>query len=199
MASCGPQTHCRQNFLLPASLAVFRESTLGRYRFLGTWRLRFLLSPVEWLLILFAIALFIRSRRTLEARAVEPFVWFSALMILVLAKVNTDVPRYSTPFMSALDVIAAWMIGAQIARLRPVLRTASAIAVVTLLGIWSWHAVRLRMPNDDPTIRYAFRLVRAQGAVPVVVPQADVPRVPLLHARGAAPAISQFLAGGLPG
>jgi Dolichyl-phosphate-mannose-protein mannosyltransferase len=163
-------------YLFMAYLSVFRKAPWGDIGFWGTWRLRFLLTPVEWLLILIGVVLFIRNRRRVEARAVEPFVWFSALMILAVAKVNTDVPRYSTPFMAALDVVGAWIIGGQLARFRPALRTVFAVAIIALLGIWSWHAVQLRMPKDDPTIRYAFGRVRSQGVAPVVVPQLTVPQ-----------------------
>lgn len=162
-------------YLFMAYLAFYRKAPWGDIGFLGTWRLRLLLSPVEWFLILVGIVLLIRNRRSLEARAVEPFVWFSALMMLVLAKVNTDVPRYSTPFMPALDVIAAWMIAARLATFRPALRTVSAGAVVGLIGISSWLAVRRPVSKDEPRLRSAIGQVRTQGNSPVVVPQSVMP------------------------
>ncbi len=45
------------------------------------------------------------------------------------AKVNAEGPRYSTLFMAALEVIAAWMVASQLARFGPTLRTVSAVPI----------------------------------------------------------------------
>ncbi len=163
-------------YLFMAYLAVFRKAPWGDIGFLGTWRLRFLLTPVEWLLIGAGIVLLIRNRRGVEARAVEPFVWFGGLMLLTLAKVNAEGPRYSTPFMAALETIAAWTIAAQLARLRPALRNVAVVTIVALIGISSWVAVQSHRPSDNPELRLAFSRVRIQGAVPVVIPQVMMPQ-----------------------
>ncbi len=163
-------------YLFMAYLAVFRKAPWGNIGFIGTWRLRFLLTPVEWILILAGVVLLIRNRRNVEARAVEPFAWFGALMLVVLAKVNAEGPRYSTPFMAALEVIAAWMVASQLARLGPTLRTVSAVSIVALIGASSWFAINRHRPSDDLPLRYAIDWVRSRGATPVAIPQVMMPQ-----------------------
>src|SRR5208282_1902310 len=101
-----------------AYLAVFRRDAWGQDGIASLWAMRFALSPVEWLLIVSGLVIFIFRRNRAEGRASEIFIWFGLLMFVVMARVNGYGPRYLTPYVAAFDLIGGWMIASALMQLR---------------------------------------------------------------------------------
>jgi hypothetical protein len=164
-------------YLFMAYLAVFRKAAWGDVGFAGAWALRFALSPVEWILIAVGLVLFFRRRREPETQAVEPFVWFALLMVLALVRVNGEGPRYSVPFLFALDVIAGWMTALALPFREIKARYATALGLVAVLaGVSAWK-LRDYHPDDSLRLRSILGTIRAQGAenLSILAPQEDLP------------------------
>jgi hypothetical protein len=164
-------------YLFMAYLAVFRKAAWGNIGFAGAWALRFALSPAEWILIAVGLVLFWRLRREPVARAVEPFVWFSLLMVLALVRVNGGGPRYSTPFLFALDVIAGWMIASALPFREIGPRYVTVLGLAALLGAVSAWKLSDYHPDDSLRLRSILGTIRAQGAEnsSILAPQEDLP------------------------
>jgi len=165
-------------YLFMAYLALFRKTAWGNIGFADAWAQRFALSPLEWILILVGLVLFFRRRRQPSARAVEPFVWFALLMVLTLLRVNGEGPRYSTPYLFALDVIAGWMIASALPLREFKARYATVLGLVALLaGVSAWKLSSYH-PDDNPRLRSVLGAIRAQGLDTksmILAPQDDLP------------------------
>ncbi|MGA7411210.1 MAG: glycosyltransferase family 39 protein [Bryobacteraceae bacterium] len=164
-------------YMFMAYLSIFRKAAWGNAGFTGAWALRFALSPLEWILIAVGLALFFRQRREAVTRTVEPFVWFALLMVLTLVRVNGEGPRYSTPFLFALDVIAGWMIASALPFRAIKARYATVLGLVALLGAVSAWKLSYYHPSDSPRLRSILGTIHAQGAenLSILAPQEDLP------------------------
>jgi Dolichyl-phosphate-mannose-protein mannosyltransferase len=167
-------------YLFMAYLALFRKTAWGNVGFAGAWAQRFALSPLEWILILVGLVLFVRRRRQPSARAVEPFVWFALLMVLTLLRVNGEGPRYSTPYLFALDVVAGWMIASALSFYEFKARYAAVLGLIALLGAVSAWKLNSHHPGDNPRLRSILATIHSRGLenMSILAPQDDLP---ILH------------------
>ena len=105
-------------------LALMREAPWGHIGFIETWRARLFESPLEWSLIVLALLLGLRTRSRFY-----PVSLFAALMILATLPVLSSSPRYTLPFMPALDLFAGLTLLPTLGRLRrptgPAMRAAT--------------------------------------------------------------------------
>jgi len=105
-------------------LALMREAPWGHIGFIETWRARLFESPLEWSLIVLALFLGLRTRSRFY-----PVSLFAALMILATLPVLSSSPRYTLPFMPALDLFAGLTLLPTLGRLRrptgPAMRAAT--------------------------------------------------------------------------
>jgi hypothetical protein len=167
-----------KGYLFMAYLAVFRKSPWGSEGFLETWQKRFLSSPVEWLVILAALLVWIFSSRLKGKFAVlYPFVIYAVLMLGVTLRVTTGSPRYALPFEPTLDVLAGCVAGVYLAMMRRISAYAApAIVCIGLFGT-AWWNLRQNLPGSDSRLSALLAYVRENhlDASRLLVPQDDVP------------------------
>lgn len=118
-----------KSYMFMAYLAVARSAAWGAVTLGQTWKLRLESSPAEWLFLGIGTVLWFRSPAGRRQPAV-PFLLFGALMLLVMARINTTSLRYTLPFLPALHVGAGITVAGLLATCRPLLRAA-------LVGIWT--------------------------------------------------------------
>jgi hypothetical protein len=174
-----------------AYLAVFRKSPWGGTSFFETWALRFTSNPVEWILIAAALALFFRRRLWRQVPEVLPFIVYSALMILVVLRVNSEEPRYVMPFFPSLLIFAGWTLGWELSRIKSsngiLLRYGSVAAIcVTLFCVTRWHLTGY-LERQDPCPGATLAAIRERGleAAKLVVPQMTLPMLHYYFPRAA--------------
>jgi hypothetical protein len=195
-------------YLFMAYLAVFRKAPWGQESLFDTWWQRFLNSPVEWLIILASIGLFMTDRELRNKGSLRPFLIFAGLMILATLRVTTGAPRYALPFMPALQVFAGLVIGHFLAS-RPA-RVAFAAATALSLGLLlsAWLTVNRHPAGADPALSVVLDVIRSDHleAAHLLVPQDFIPSIhyyfPSTHLRGYAgadPTAAELEGGGLTG
>ena len=159
-------------YLFMAYLAMFRRRAWGNFGVAQAWALRLALSPVEWLAIGAALVLFVKYRLWRKAPALIPFLVYGVLMLLAMARVNGEGPRYLTPFLPAWLIFAAWVL-AQTVRAR----WAMAAAVCVLLFAVTRAQLASYLPEQDPRPGAMLAAIRSHGLEggKVLVPQMDLP------------------------
>ena len=181
-------------YLFMSYLAIFRKGAWGDFGLAQAWALRFAISPLEWIAIALALLVFVKARLWRSMPVLLPFLLFSLLMLLAMARVNGEGPRYLTPFFPALLIFASWTAGWMLARTKtpgaPWLRYGLVAAVCVLL-FWITRAqVAGYLVRQDPRPAATVAAIRAQGLENkrVLVPQLDVPTLhyyfPLATFRG---------------
>jgi hypothetical protein len=118
-----------KSYLFMAFLAVVRENSWGDRGFIAVWRSRLFSSPIEWLMLAFALIVFARRASWKENRIAYPMLIFSLLMLAATARVLSETSRYSLPFMPALDLFSA----ISIASLYPALRRPAVFGLAGLI------------------------------------------------------------------
>jgi hypothetical protein len=169
-------------YLVMAYLAVFRKGAWGNVTFSETWIDRFEASPAEWCLLAIALIVFFapgKPRMPERARTgAAIFLLFSGLMILANIKVYTDITRYVTVFLAALELFTGWMLARILARIaRPWLRFGTLAAVCALL-IWNAHyGLSGFMTQEDPRPMEMLRAIRENGVAEktLVAPRGYLP------------------------
>jgi len=167
-----------QSYLFMAYLALARKASWGDLGFFGTWRNRFLNSPLEWSVIVLALILFVR-RPTKENRLAYPLLIYSLLMLAATGRVLSDSARYSLPFMPALDLFAA----VTLAQLLSLLRRPAAFGVAGLLvaGLFGTALFQVSRYPPKPDLHAAEVLDHIREAnlsdKALLVPQSDVPLI----------------------
>jgi len=164
-------------YLFMAYLAVFRRHAWGSdLTITQSWLLRFAHDPVAWALVLAAVVVYLRVDKPLRASLV-PFAVFSVLMIAAVFRVNADAPRYSLPFMPALDVFAA----AVVAGLLGARKRAAVTVGVLCCGLFLTRALWLHTrPLGEATEARAILAWVAQNRLAdktLLIPQDYVPTV----------------------
>jgi hypothetical protein len=165
-------------YLFMAYLVVFRKGAWGNDVSLSeTWRLRFVNSPVPWILFLAGIGFFFLNRRK---AVLIPFAAFSMWMFLALFPVNTDSPRYALPLLPGVVLLGATAAGLWVAHWSSAQRAAAAVAICASMLATSWPPVRSRMPVPNRRADAILALVRDQGLGQeiLLVPHGDLP---MLH------------------
>jgi hypothetical protein len=159
-------------------LAVFRPGAWGADLSIGeTWRLRFVNSPVPWVVLTAALVFFFKGRA--KAAALIPPAVFSALMFLNTLPVKTDLPRYTLPLFPAVVLFAALSTGLVADRWRPSWRFAAVVLICAAMLATSWPKVRTRMPVQNRRAEAVLALVRVNSLPPkiLLVPHEDIPMV----------------------
>jgi hypothetical protein len=164
-------------YLFMAYLALFRHNAWSTEGPASTFAMRFALSPVEWVLMVSGLVVFIFRRKSAEGRATEAFVWFGLLMFVVMARVNGYGPRYVTPYAPAFDVIAGWMIAGALIQMRVVARYALLLVLLSGLAASSIRVLARLRPVDDRPFRDAIASLHATGLdrASLFVPQLVLP------------------------
>ena len=177
-------------YLFMAYLAVFRKAPWGNVGLVDTWLQRFASSPVEWLIIVAGIGLFLADRGIRSRRALYPFLIFAGLMIVATLRVTTSTPRYSLPFMPALQVFAGLVMAAVLARKRTPVAFAYATAIALALFFSALITVSRHPPGVDTKLASILNLIRNDHleSASLLIPKDYVPPIhyyfPGTHLRG---------------
>lgn len=178
-----PSALARLNFvkayLFMAYLAIGRESPWGRVTLADTWRLRLTHAPVEWLLIAASVVLYFRFRDAGARRLAFPALFYAGLMLVVLARVGTDTPRYMLPYLPAFHLFAGLTFAQALKAWKP-LPQAAAAAVLCLLALGNTAAqVALHPIRESPRLRAELSSLRERrfDGKRLLVPQAELPMI----------------------
>jgi hypothetical protein len=164
-------------YLFMAYLALFRHDAWGADSQASIWANRLALSPVEWVLIVSGLVVFVFRRKTAEGIASEVFVWFGLLMFVVMLRVNGYGSRYISPYSAALDVTAGWMIAGALTQLAAIARYALLVVLVIGLAASAARVLERVRPADDPGFRDTIASLHAAGLdhASLLVPQLALP------------------------
>jgi hypothetical protein len=168
-----------KSYLFMAYLALARKGSWGNIGFWGTWRSRVLSSPVEWIVIAFALILFLRRQSPKDNRLAYPFLIYALLMLAATARVLSDSPRYSLTFLPALDVFGGVILAVF---LSPVRRPV-ALGLMGLFGMGLLRAAIYEASSNplQPNSRTSAMLehVRQSNLAnkALLVPQSDLPMI----------------------
>jgi hypothetical protein len=181
-----------------AYLALSREFP-GNAGLIEIWRDRIFHSPLEWMLILAGVLVWLRNRTGKRTGALYPLGLFAACMLIATLPVLTVTPRYSLAFVPALDLLAGL---ALVPSLGPLRRPAS-FAVVTLVvaGLYgnAWYQAARQPHNPNPRSAAVLTYIHQNKLEnkAVLAPQSDVPTLhyyfpgmTLAGYYGASPALS---------
>ena len=166
-------------YLFMAYLAVFRHDAWGAGATLGgTWWLRFVQSPIPWILAACGVVCFIKWRS--EARVLIPFAIFSLLMAAAVFPVKTAMARYTLPLWPGLVLFAAFSAGLALAKLKPTVRFSATLLICAAMLATSWPSLRANLPHRDSRDDAMLALIRNHDLAQktVLVPHEDVP---MLH------------------
>jgi hypothetical protein len=180
-----------KSYLFMVYLALFRKDPWGPEGFIETWTRRLLSSPVEWLVIVVGLLIWIFLRRfESDRRLMYPFVVFGALMLLATARVTSGTPRYALLFQPCLDVLAGCMLAAFLVRLaRPAIPFTLAI-LSFLLFAEMWLNIKRYPVLPDTRLSSLLSYIRENHLENsrMLVPQSDLPTLHYyftnLHLRG---------------
>lgn len=151
-----------KSYLGIAYLAVFRKAPWGNVSLFETWAKRLLASPVEWILILVAVAAFLVGRQWVgRQRYLYPFLLFGVLMMLTTAKVAADAPRYSLPFLPVLEVVAGCTVGTWLARKSPGTSYGAVAVLCAAIFCTSWIKGLGHPYIEDPRNRALLNYIEA--------------------------------------
>ena len=166
-------------YLFMAYLALFRHGAWGASSTVAeTWWLRFVQSPVPWILAAAGAVYFVKRWR--ESRLLIPFLVFSVAMSAAIFPVKTEAPRYSLPVWPGLILLAAFSTGLAIAKWKPGTRFATIALLCGAMLATSWPRVQSGLPHLNHHSVAMLALVRDQdlaGKI-VLVPHEDWP---MLH------------------
>ena len=179
-----------KSYLFMAYLSLLRHSSWGNIGLLGTWRNRFINSPLEWIVIACALALFLRRPFQKTNRLAYPILIYSILMLAATVSVLSDSARYSLPFMPALDLFAAVTLAPFLSSFRrPVALGVSGLLVAGLFGS-ALYQVSKYPPQPDPRAFAVLQQIRQADLAgkALLVPQTDLPMIhyyfPAMRLRG---------------
>ncbi len=166
-------------YLFMAYLAVFRPGAWGSMTPAEAWAHHVGRSPIEWLLIAGALVAFFAMRLWRSVPALVPFLLYGLLMVLILARVNGDGPRYITPLFPALLIFASWTAGWLLGRQKTWgwQRYAISAALCLLLFGLTREQMKTRLQHPDPYPPAALAAIRERGleARTLLVPQLILP------------------------
>jgi len=166
-------------YLFMGYLAVFRKAAWGSdISVLGTWWLRFVTSPVPWILLALAVYILVARRHTLWSPVLLPFVVYAVSMFLAIFRVNSGISKYVLPLWPAIVLIVAFTAGLWLASFKPVLRYVAAGAICIAMVLTTLPHLEPRL-FSDPAIDSMLALLRADDLShkSLLVPQGSVPMV----------------------
>jgi hypothetical protein len=165
---------------------AFLRSPWGSAGFLQIWRERILDSPLEWILIVAGVMMWLGNRR----RNIYPIGIFAVLTLAATSGFFSATPRYSLLFVPALDLLAGLALVPALGNLRrPASLAVVALAVAGLYGNAWYHAAH-QPYNPNPRSAAVVTYIHQNGLKNKVIlaPQADVPTLhyyfPNMRLRG---------------
>ncbi len=168
-------------YFFMAYLAVFRRAPWGDIGFIESWRLRFSSAPVQWILVAGSVFLWFALRRKEKfPRATYLFLLYGALMLLAVARVNSDSLRYMSPYFPAFELFAGFVLARLLLRFRAPLRYTALCAIALLLAGYVSLQYREHPARPNTQIIAMLGYVRDHGLASkrMLVPQR---RLPVLH------------------
>jgi len=166
-------------YLFMAYLAVFRGNAWGPGATIaGTWWLRFVQSPVPWILAAIGAVWFIKARP--RAAVLLPFLVFTLTMSAAIFPVKTAMARYTLPLWPGLVLFAALSAGLALANWKPAVRLAATGFILAAMLAASWPSLRAGLPPANSRCDRVLALIRDHGLATktLLVPHEDVP---MLH------------------
>ncbi len=169
-----------KGYAFMAYISVFRKAPWGQEGFLQTWQKRLFSSPVEWLIIVGCIVIwiFLRERFSGDSRMLYPFMIFGGLMLAATLRVTTGAPRYALVFEPCFDVLAGCQLAGYLVRFAPPSRTlVAAAAVCCTLFAEIWLNLERHPVIADPRLSSLLTFVRENQLESgrLLVPQVDLP------------------------
>lgn len=178
-------------YLFMAYLAIFRKGAWGAdISVARTWWLRFVQSPVPWLLLACVIGVLIARRRAAWSPVLLPSAIYSVSMFLAILRVNTDLPRYILPLYPGVVLLIAFAGGLWLSRFRPAMQYAAVTGICAAVFFTTLPQLRALPRNPDPRNFAMIELVSQNHLATkrLLVPQIDVPTIhyyfPESHPRG---------------
>jgi len=177
-------------YLFMAYLAVFRPSAWGNAGLLETWRLRLTQSPVEWLLLAIAAALYFRFLDPARRKQLLPVALYGCCMLLALLRVNSETPRYMLPFLPPFDFAAGCTLALTIRNWKPMLRFSAALAILLAVFAGTFITLHAHPVRPSPRLAEILTAVRSANLVgkQLLAPRNDVPMIhyyfPRIATRG---------------
>ena len=168
-----------KSYLFMAYLALVRKGSWGNIGFFGTWLNRFLNSPLEWTVIVFALILYLRRSSWKDNRLAYPFLIYSLLMLAATARVLSDSPRYSLPFLPALDLFSALVLASFLSSLRRPAAFGIGSLLVAGLCATAFYEASSHPSHSDQHPAAVLEHVRQANLTgkALLVPQADLPMI----------------------
>lgn len=169
--------------LFMAYLALFRKAAWGDDLGFGeTWWLRFIHTPVVWLLLLAAIVYLFKRRLAV----LTPLAVLTALMFLATFRVTTGVARYELPLLPGVALLGSFTAALVLAKWAPVQRNAVLTCICAAMFITSWVAIRSQLPDPHPQTNTVLVMLRqfdqtpaqaASGRQVILLPYEHLPMV----------------------
>jgi hypothetical protein len=172
-----------------AYLAVSRVFP-GNASLIEIWRDRIFHSPLEWMLILAGVLLWLRNRAGKGQVSLYPLGVFAGGMLIATLPALTITPRYSLAFVPAMELLA----GLALVPLHGPWRRPASFAVVTLVVVGLYgnacyqaaHQPYNPNPRSAAVVTYIHQNKLENKAV--LAPQPDVPTLhyyfPAMQLRG---------------
>ena len=166
-------------YLFLAYLALRRTSPWGDQSFFETWRLRFLESPWEWLIIAAALFLHFLAVSSTMRRLLFPVVLYGGLMLAVLLRINSETPRYLLPLLPALHLLAGFTFAAVVSQRRLILQAGVAVALCLIVLRNTASQIETHAIRPAPSLNAALEGVRRRGLADkkLLIPQRELPMI----------------------
>jgi len=166
-------------YFFMAYLAVFRRNAWGPGATVaGTWWLRFVQSPVPWILAAIGAIWFIKVRP--RPAVLLPFLTFTLIMSAAIFPVKTEMARYTLPLWPGLVLFAACSAGLTLANWKPAVRLPATGFILAAMLATSLPSLRAQLPHPNTRCDRMLALIRDRGLATkaLLVPHEDLP---MLH------------------
>ena len=165
-------------YLFMSYLALYGKTPWGQEGFFEAWRTKVFDSPLEWVAIAAALALYLRVRSNLDKGVASPALVSAVLMALATLRVVSSVARYSLLFMPAFDIFAALVL---VSRGLSLPRRFAYGALFALGGSFAIAEYRILAKHQaqDPRPPAILTYIRANSLSrkTLLVPQDDLPMI----------------------
>jgi hypothetical protein len=166
-----------RSYIFMAYLALFRKEAWGNTTLLETWAVRFRSAPLQWILVVAAVVIWLYLPRKAEKYMALPFLVYGGLLLAVMFKVNGLAPRYVLLFLAPLAVFAGITIGAALRGLPKPGQLAIAGALILLVVVETRQYERSHPPSPNSRVQQILASLRARplDGKRLLAPQEDVP------------------------
>lgn len=167
-------------YLFMGYLAIFRKGAWGSdISVAETWWLRFVTTPVPWILLAGAVFILLYRRGAEWSPALVPFAIYAVSMCLAILRVNTEFPRYVLPLFPAVVLLAAFTFGLFLSRFRPALCYATVGLISAAMFLTTFPQARRLHREPDPKAFAMLTLIRRNdlSRKRLLVPYGDLPTI----------------------